>query len=929
VSVGGRPGTWIRSGSLGRWLSRYNRWVSSGLVAIILVLAIALAWMPLPKPLTGGRDFFENLDRSLFTAGALALAAYFWFNFWTTHWATRELLRVAQRSPEQLFPYAPEAGMAERIFGREGLVREIADHLRSPGAGPQILVGGTGSGKTTVLLAVASHLAAEHYIVPIVFSLRDESNDLADNDFTELAFKRFKDLVDPYVKAEAEADKLWRWMCKRGRIVVLADDLDRSTQVKDEDPYRTRVRLALDRARRRKLPLVVTTRPSGLPPDLRELPIDLSDYQLEGTADAAKHVMRRAGQSGDSARGLVERNIEKGDLLENAFYLALLIRLLRVGMLKEPPDSGRHSVRLQLLDRDRERLRGEGTLDEQEQQRRAEALRGIEDLAAAWLVPTEELEVDQRWQRAVSDGERFDLLALDDRRQPQFKHEVLHAYYASRAMARGASWEDKLDLRQSGARVQLALVLTAAGGGNAGFCARACELLLADAEGLNADQRLLRAAGAAELAKAGSFYGADLAIAEACLGAKADAGPVAKRAALEQLETVGGARAVEALWEFAHDADYGTRWTAVERLVRRCSARTSHGGEEIRPPVEVEAYDVLDPKIEAALAEAAPLLEAPEQMPVDDWDRPIVLLKQLAWMLPSLRTGAKDPELCGRIEVHLEELLRLERVATSPQYGLEASIAQGFKAEAWLFPDALLDPDADDAEEMLGRARFWYSQLNLVHALALRMAKDRSQTSASLRKVVTTVQQRERERKRGWKDGAAVTADLHPMVRYAAKLCEDTLGGKAADDEAAKKRLRRMKRVVWKDEGVVVSRRPRKLDRAAAQLVGDITVLLNLNETGDLEKRRKFAEEVTLPGCLQGSRRRRELQDGCAEDCDFGFCPFHPARDQPSAHREISRAFCRDQGRHARVRTARGWGARVTRRSLPEFWRRLEAEARF
>ena len=913
---------------MGRWLSRYKLWVGSGLVAIVVALAVVLAWMP-PKPFAGGRGFFESLDRSLLTAvltaAALALAAYFWFNFWTTRRTTRGLLKVAQRSPEKLFPHSPEAGMSQRVFGRDRLVGEIADSLLSPGAGPQILVGGTGSGKTTVLLAVASHLAKEHRIVPIVFSLRDESNDLTKNDFTTLAEKRFKELIDPYVNGEAEAEKVWRWICTQGQVVILADDLDRSTQVNHKDSYRTWVRLALDKARRRGLPLVVTTRPSGMPPDLSELPINLSDYQLEGETDAAEYVLGRAGCSGDSDRDLVKQNIKQGDLLENAFYLDLLVRLLRIGTLEKPREGGRHAVRLQLLEGERKRLCGEGILDRTEWERRDEALRGIEDLAAAWLVPTRKTGFDQhRWQDAVRNGERFGLLALDDRRHPQFKHEVLHAYYASRAIAgRRATWEDKLDQRPSGARVQLALVLTAAADADEEFCRRACDRLLGEVAGLNADQRLLRAAAAAELAKAGPFSGADPEIAEACLRAKSEAGPVAKRAALEQLETVGGRGAVEALWEFAHDDDYGTRWDAVKRLVRRCSAGTSRSGEVIRPPVEAGAYRVLEPKIDTALKNAAPLLEAPEDEPIDDWHREIVLLKQLAWMLPSLRTGVDDPETRGEIETQLQELLRLEREATSLQYGLEASIAQGFKAEAML-PDASLDPDAEDAEEMLGRARFWYSQLNLVHALALRMAKDPSHNAASLRKTVITIQQRERERKRGWKDGAAVFADLHPMVRYAARLCEDALAGKDTE-----KRLERVERVVWEDEGVVVSRRPWDLDPAAAQLVGEITVLLNLNETGSLEQRREFAEKVTLPHCLQGSRRRGELQDGCPGDCDFRLCPFQPARDQPSAHREISRAFCRDQGRHARVRTARGWGARVTRRYLPEFWRRLEAEARY
>jgi hypothetical protein len=917
-----RPRISVRSGRLGRLTGRYIGWLVGSGVVIVLLIAMAVPWVPLPKSLSGGRGFFETLDRSLVTAGLLALAAYFWFNIWTTHWATRELLRVARQTPEQLFPHSPEAGSAKQVFGRERLVKEIANGLRAPGGGPQIVVGGTGSGKTTLLLALASHLASEHLIVPIVFSLRDDVNDLEKDDFTELAVKRFEDLVDPYIKTEAEADKLWRWMCNRGRIVILVDDLDRSTQVNDGDPYRTRIRLALDTARRRSLPLVVTTRPSGLPPNLSELPIDLSDFELEGETPAAEYVLQRAGRVGEDALRLVERNIERGDLLENAFYLTLLIRLLRIDALENPTAGGRHAVRLGLLDADRRRLCGEGALDEDEWQRRDQALCRIEDLAAAWLVPTEEEGFDPRWLRAIRDGERLGLLSLDDQRHPQFKHEVLHAYYASRAIDKGTAWREALNQRPNGARVQLTLVLTAARGENEDFCREACDQLLADVDGLNPDQLLLRVAGAAELARAGSFTERDREIAEGCLRLKADAGPVAKRAALGHLKRLGGERAVGALWEYAQDDDYSTRWAAVACLVRRCSEGNGGGGETIRAPFGAEAYEVVNPKIEAALAAARQLLEPPQPEPADDWDRRIILLKQLAWMLPSLRTGAKDPELRGRIDAQLQELLRLEREGVTSQRGLEASIAQGFKADARRYPDKPPDPHA---EAMLReQAVFWYSQLNLVHALALRMAEDPSCTPASLATIVTVVRERERKRKRGWSEGTTVTADLHPMLRYAAKLCETALKG-----EAGEERLARIKRVVWKDEGVVVSRRPRKLDRAAAQLVGEVTVLLNLNETGSPEQRRDFGEEPTLPHCLQRSRRRREFHEGCHSDCGFQLCPFQPARDQPSAHREISRAFCRDQRLHANRRTARNWDSRVALLTLSEFWRRLEAHARF
>jgi len=316
------------------------------------------------------------------------------------------------------------------------------------------------------------------------------------------------------------------------------------------------------------------------------------------------------------------------------------------------------------------------------------------------------------------------------------------------------------------------------------------------------------------------------------------------------------------------------------------------------------------------------LLERSELDRVDDWDRRIVLLKQMAWMLPSLRTGVKDPKLRSRIDAHLKELLRLEREGVTHQRGLEASIAQGFKTDARLHPQA---PPEPYAEEMLRKqAVFWYSQINLVHALALRMAGDSSRGADSLASIVAAVERRERGRRCGYSQGTAVTGDLHPMVRYAAKLCEKALKGTRGEE-----RLNRVKLVVWKDEGVVVSRRPRKLNRSAAQLAGEITFLLNLNETGSPEQRRNFGETAILPHCLKGSWRRREFHEGCHRDCAFQLCPLQSVGDEPSAHRELSRAFCRDQRLHASFLTARRWDSHVFPRTLPEFWRWLEARANF
>ncbi len=926
--------THSRSGVLGHLTSHYGRPLALAAAAFFLCLVAAPVVLPLSKPFSGAGGFFDNLDHSLAAGVALAGAAYFWFYFWTSHSVTRNLFQVAQRTPELMFPHSPEAGAAERVFGRDDLVEEIATDLNSKlGSGPQIVVGDTGSGKTTLLLALAQHLARDHRILPIVLSLRDSENDLERNDFSELAAKRFGELVDPYIKTTAEGEKLWRWMCGRKRIAVLADDLDRSTQAGAAYPYKAQIRLALDAARRRKLPLVLTTRPAGLPPDLGEQPIDLSDRPLENQADAPGFVLGQAGREDrdDEARTLVEKNIEAGKLLENAFYLNLLTGLLRADLLDEPPEGGKHAVRVALLEAERERLCGADVVEEEEYKRQEEAMRRVERFAVAWLLPKEEPGFESCWVDAIRDGERFGLLALDDDRHPQFKHEVLHAYLASRAIARGdPSWKRALDDRPNGARVQLALILAAAARGEPHcrdalrretFCAEACERLLAETPGATADLRLLRASAAAEIGRAGSFPDLDSKIAERCDRARADAGPVAKRAALEQLEALGGDAAVKTLWVYAHDEDYGTRWAAVRRLVGRCSGGTTLDGESIRPPFGPAAYEIVDPEIEKGLRDGHELLRLGEEERPDDWHPKIVLLKQIAWMLPSLRTGAEDC-LRDRLDTHLKELLYLERERVTLQRGLEASVAQGFKADANLHPGK--SPDRDAVKMLRTRAVFWYSQINLIHALALRMAEDPDSDAGSLKSIVASVGERERMERRGFANGATVRGDLHPMAKVAAELCVKALKGDPGEE-----RLERVRRQVWDDEGIVVSGRPGELDRAAAQLVGEMTLLLDLNETGSPAQRQAFGENPTLPHCLSRSRDRREMRTRCHTDCRFDLCPYRPARDKPSAHRELSGAFCRDQRRRASRWTAWRWGSRVHGRGLRELWRWLEAQARF
>jgi hypothetical protein len=102
---------------------------------------------------------------------------------------------------------APRVGKAKDVFGRTELIQEIATNLSDDfRTAPQVVVGDTGSGKTSLLLGLAGHFASKD-VVPIVLSLRDAQ----EIDFAAMAEQRFKEYIDPHVRTAADADKLWRW----------------------------------------------------------------------------------------------------------------------------------------------------------------------------------------------------------------------------------------------------------------------------------------------------------------------------------------------------------------------------------------------------------------------------------------------------------------------------------------------------------------------------------------------------------------------------------------------------------------------------------------------------------------------------------------------------------------------------------------------
>jgi hypothetical protein len=831
------------------------RWLAAATAALLLAMSVGLALVGVPAAAGGPGDVFANLGRNLVTTLAVALLAYLWFYVWTSYHATHRLRLQARVRPESLFPVAPRVGKVKDVFGRTELIREIATNLKEHfRTAPQVVVGDTGSGKTSLLLGLAGHFASQD-VLPIVLSLRDAQ----EIDFAAMAEQRFKQYIDPHVRTAADADKLWRWMCRRGEIVVLADDLDRArVPGMAADPYKTAARVALDAARRRNMPLVVTSRPEGVPPELGVPPIELGGLELS-EPEAVKEVLARAGRR-EQEREEVRSYIEKGKLVDSPFYLGLIADLLRLRSLEPPPDGGEHAVRVALLSGWRESLLGGDTVPEDERRKRAAILDRLDHFAADRLAPESEsasvgaaVRPESKWLDAVHAAEWFGVLEVDDEGLHRFKHEVLHAYFASRRLLHDRDLlRDVLERAPDAPRVQLALVLAVAASRDAGFCREVCDTLLLESAGVADERRLLRAVAAAEVAQAGEFAGLNARIVSECLAARRDAAPVVRRAALEHLAQLAGPRAVQALWAFAGDDDYDVRWTAAAKLVERCSADASapRGRDEETFVAGAAGYEAIAAEIESSLAPAKRL-----EKPRDDWTPEIVTLKHIAWILPALRTriALSHDHLSGRVAEHLGELLALEAKPVTHQRGLEASIAQGFKVDAHLNRGGGVDLDALD---LLQRARFWYSRLCLLHAVVVRVAYG-GELPRGTRRVTDLLRERE-----------------HPFVAAAAELCERGL------DEVRRHRTPAIvDRYVWADEGKLVSRRPAGVVPEAIQLVGEIVLLLNMNETGGEQEREAFGERDDLPYCIAQSADRNELTYGCVDEdvCTFRLCPYQPA----------------------------------------------------
>jgi AAA domain-containing protein len=448
----------------------------------------------------------------------------------------------------------------------------------------------------------------------------------------------------------------------------------------------------------------------------------------------------------------------------------------------------------------------------------------------------------------------------------------------------------------------------------------------------------------------------------------------------------------DCIWEFARDQDYLVRHAASGALEANAFLAFKALRKEIRTIILQAAErsalgrTVTQPDLPGSQQALAPA-GAPcsscgdgdgegdgegEGDGASSWGETEVLkLKALAWILPAIVSGLREDPATHALEAwrgHSGQALAGERPSRSDsqrlgraaddyacfpgyvrearmaleqlvalgfqggQHGLEEALAIGFKGDAMRHahgndepvwsgsrrgestagPESIAGPGwvASNRrlvlEVCIERAESWYARLLLGQALALYTiaGANREEALDAFARLVHRGRERHPFTQRGTRLARAAILRTH-------------IGGA------------RWHAFLWDDEGPLAGGRQATLNRPTAQLLADVTVLLDLKEGSPDDRREPFAAMRELPYCLSDSRDRGEiLGKGCPDSCGWGFCPYKmPPPDEPNAHRGVTRAFCREQQRYARHHRL-AWQRDIRRHRLRDFWREMEHRAR-
>lgn len=863
---------------------------------------------------------------------------------------TAGLTGLATKSPSEAREFTPwsraarlfghlfgrtSSAFVESTVGRERLVAEIAGELND-GSEPQILVGNSGSGKTTVQVELAQYLARRGQL-PVPVTLTDRTSS---TDFAELGRRAY--VRRAKARDEEEANKQWNWFRQRQLITILVDDFDKTDLSMPE-----RV-AALRGASRNQLRLVIATRPSGLPhgPDQGKPLARRIDLPPLDESEVADDLIARLPPNGRDETFRVKALVDEAGMASTPYFLALARVLANVGELTNVEPSG--SARVSLLDAYRQALidgkvmPGDG-LHSATREAVFDRLEGIAYLRLFGEAIDEELAAKVRESAAGHGGvmlfdspvdlaKRMGVLEGRHEHEVWFAHPTTMAYFASRFLRRhthvDSYWAIVEDPRvELTALRTLCLVLATSGVSEEDSWQRVMRTVIGlharmpeDTEAKDLERLTICEAEAEIVASQLERVDRDRNVATddarrrlvdlVASDAKA-VGTLGGRFTLQKQILLGAlARlgAYEPLWQHATgtDQEYAVRREAALQLVKMESA-----------------LDVVGPKIDAVIAKAWRFSHE-HGISLDDKGVVFDEFRAIAWMVPALCTVAD--RLDHDVSYSPEALLRLARQLTV-QLGLESSIAQGIKFDAMVFPDA---PVSELAMKMLTsedesyRAQFWFSRILLLQAVTRRSIETNCDASTHDR-VKEVINQ------------SAVLGTEHPFVRETARLCGRAL------------RTDRWREFIWTDMMEVAAGAVDQVCLEATQLIADIVIALNLNAGRSATERDDFARATRLPYCLTSGVDRKRLvaqypptgrcpfassenpaaeQDGAGAVLARCLCPYlyEPPEDELKERRELSRRFCRHQRINARPLR---WHTEIGTDALREFWTEMENRARF
>ncbi|MEU9112300.1 NACHT domain-containing protein [Streptomyces sp. NPDC048483] len=231
----------------------------------------------------------------------------------------RPLTQAAKKNPSSIVPTAGPT--ITDVVGRKEMCSVISRALRDRRTRrPYLLVGGVGTGKTSVLVQLTQMLAKKG-AVPVPVRLRDVDLEGSHLDFRELGMKRFCEAVDRDALSRRQSERVWRQLCMDDRVVIIADGLEETFAEDEKQKKRDLlIRHAIQRAEHQKLPLVIATRPHAPLEHTQAAVIDLEPLSEEAA-------LEYLGDHADSDSHRMEWIVKTAAVSESPLYLQIARQL--------------------------------------------------------------------------------------------------------------------------------------------------------------------------------------------------------------------------------------------------------------------------------------------------------------------------------------------------------------------------------------------------------------------------------------------------------------------------------------------------------------------------------------------------------------------------------------------------------------------------